>query len=316
MENRETNFMKSTGANLNAQNIVILGLFVLLLGTGFIIWRMSGTNNQLKKQNNFQKEEIDSLTLKNQQFFKSIKDLEDKTTKLEKEAEELLAERDRLKTSKDSIQRLLNYSRVNEKNSRTKVVQLQKQLKELQAKIADFERRYNELASNSGSNSEELERRIKDLTSERNSLAEENLRLKRELEVIKGTTENRTALFVVGGMRVTPGELKAGKFSASTRSQNTDRLEVRLKLSRAPKPTETLIFKVYDGTNKEVALKPNYRNELNAPVNPTEQRVMLEFSQGRLDRRASGKYSVRVFLTDVNQGLENQEIGMREFELK
>ncbi|TAE11799.1 MAG: hypothetical protein EAZ95_13215, partial [Bacteroidetes bacterium] len=68
-------------------------------------------------------------------------------------------------------------------------------------------------------------------------------------------------------------------------------------------------------TNKEVALNPKYRQELNAPANAVNQKVMLAFEK-KLDRKSSGRFSVRLYLTSNEKGIANQEIGVTGFELK
>ena len=266
---------------------------------------------QTKKQSdNITRLQVDSLN-----FAKNIAELNDQTTALGKEIEDLRTQKERLISQKDSVERLLAYSRANERNSQAKINQLQKQLKDLQTKLNVIQQKYDELLANSDNFGSNARQQVEALTAERNALAEENQRLQRELIAATGNADNRTAIFTTK-MNVNPGEVKRNKFSTSTRSQNTDRLEVTFTLSRPPKPTENLIFKVFDSANKEILIKPKYRNELNAPANPTNLKVMLEFEGGYLDRRASGIYSVRLYLTDINKGLENQEIGIRQFELK
>jgi hypothetical protein len=304
-----------TKPGFNFQNITLLVLaFLLALCVVALVWTVN-VNNNLKGSNNTQQDSIQKLKYNNKLFSLKLDSLEDKSAVLEEEILQVREEKDKLLAQKDSIQKLLDFSRVNERNSQAKVAQLQKKLAELQGKLDGVQKKYDALLAQSGSTGEGYELRIRQLTDERNELASENQKLKQDLLAATGNADNRTAIFTTK-MSLTPGEVKKGKFSGSTKSQNTDRIEVNFKLSRAPKPTENLIFKVFDYTNKEINVKPKYRNELNAPADPTNQKVVLEFEAGYLDKRATGNYSVRLYLTDVNKGLENQEIGLATFTMK
>jgi len=297
------------------QNIVIGGLAILLIAAAFVIWNLSMNKNKLDSLAKDQKSKIDTLNTQKKTFITRLDSLEDRSFRLMKEAEELERQRDMYLSQKDSVERLLAYSRTNERNSRAKIATLEKRLKDLQTKLEDVQSKYDELLASSGTSATELKARVEQLTEERNKLSSENQRLQQELAAATGNADNRTAIFTTS-LSAIPGELRRDKFSASTRSQNMDRVEVSFVLSRPPKPTENLIFKVYDGTNKEIPIKPTYRNELNAPANPTNQKVILEFANGMLERSVRGNFSVRLFLTDVNKGLENQEIGLSEFAVK
>ncbi|NJL14842.1 MAG: hypothetical protein HC913_18815 [Microscillaceae bacterium] len=295
--------------------IVVSVFVVLFLASLLFMWKLSNDKQEWRKLADQQNRRIDRMSEDSIRFVKELTDLNDRATALNKEVEDLLLEKERLTSQRDSVARLLAYSRTNERNAQAKVVQLQKQLKDLQAKLDDVQRKYDDLLASSGVSGAQYEDRIKLLTQERNNLAAENQRLQMELQKATGNADNRTAIFATS-VKAIPGELKRDKFSASTRSQNTDRVEVSFRLSRPPKPTENLIFKVYDPTNGEVAIKPRYRNELSAPADPTNQKVVLEFEAGNLSRSMKGLYSVRLYLTDVNKGLEEQEIGLSTFELK
>lgn len=313
MTNHETTYRKIENRfAFNPANIVLLILFLAAAVVAFMFYRSSSKLDAVNKVNT---ERIDSLVDKSTEYVQKIKNLDDKAFRLEKEALQLDAERKRLIQEKDSISQLLAYTRANERNAQAKIAQLQKQLNTLQGRLNEVQKKYDDLLANSGVSGEDFQKQIQQLTAERNALSQENQRLQRELLAATGNADNRTAIFTTR-MKAQPGELKKGKFSPSTRSQNTDRLEVTFALSRAPKPTENLIFKVFDSANKEVPINPRYRNEFNAPADPTNQKVILEFENGMLDRRASGTYSVRLYLTDVNKGLEDQEIGINQFELK
>jgi hypothetical protein len=45
------------------------------------------------------------------------------------------------------------------------------------------------------------------------------------------------------------------------------------------------------------------------------QKVILAFEK-KLDRKSSGRFSVRLYLTSNEKGIANQEIGVTSFELK
>ncbi|MEO1652691.1 MAG: hypothetical protein AAFU64_04025 [Bacteroidota bacterium] len=272
-------------------------------------------NNRIKSDFNLQTSRVKNLVQDSTEAIRELNELNDRAFMLDKQVQDLLDEKNQLISARDSVQRLLDYTRVNERNARVKIGQLQKQLKDLQGKLDDVQQKYNDLLASSGTSSDEYKKLIQELTAERNSIAQENQRLQRELLSVKKDAES--PIFALD-MSAVPGELKKGRFSASRRSQNTDRVEVTFKLSRAPKPTENLIFKVFDATNQEIPVKPLYRNELNSPADPTDQKITLEFEIGFLDRRAEGVYVTRLYLTDVNKGveMENKPIGFAQFEVK
>jgi len=306
---------KSSGLRINGQNTFLYVSVAILIAALVFIFFLVNSRNRISADNEKKTKTIADLQVQNKLIETRLDSLDAESIKMTKEMEDLRTQKEKLISSRDSVLRLLNYSRVNEKNAQTKVAQLQKKLTELQKQLTGIQQKYDELLASAGTTDSDLRRQVEALTAERNALAAENQKLQRELQASTGNADNRTAIFTTK-MTAMPGEVLRGKFSRSTRSQNTDRVEVNFTLSRAPKPTESLIFKIFDRANKEVAIKPKYRNELNAPANPTNQKVVLEFETGKLDRKASGTYSVRMFLTDVNKGLENQEIGITQFEVK
>ena len=314
MTNHESTYRKveSSRFAFNATSIIFLVLFLAAAVTAFMFYQSSDV---LKKASKEKTDSIKVLESQSIEYISKIKNLDEKAFRLESEALKLDEARKRLIQEKDSVTRLLAYTRANERNAKAKIAQLQKQLTSLQGRLNDVQQKYDDLLQNSGVAGEDLQKQIQLLTAERNQLAEENQRLQRELLAATGNADNRTAIFTTN-MNSVPGEVKRGRFSSSKRSQNMDRVEVAFTLSRPPKPTENLIFKIFDGANKEIPIKPRYRNELNAPADPTNQKVILEFESGFLDRRAEGTYSVRLFLTDINKGLEDQEIGISQFEVK
>ena len=314
MTNHESTYRKVENSRFafNSTSIILL---VLFLAAAVVAGMLYFERGKLDNENTALGEDVDSLVNKSKEYIANIKSLDEKAFRLESEALKLDAERKRLIQEKDSVTRLLAYTRANERNARAKISQLQKQLTSLQGRLNDVQQKYDDLLQSSGVSGEDLQRQVQLLTAERNQLAEENQRLQRELLAATGNADNRTAIFTTS-INSQPGEVKRGKFRSSTRSQNMDRVEVAFTLSRPPKPTENLIFKVFDNTNKEIPIKPRYRNELNAPADPTNQKVMLEFEGGALNRRAEGTYSVRLYLTDINKGLEDQEIGISQFDVK
>ncbi|NJO03520.1 MAG: hypothetical protein HC880_19215 [Bacteroidia bacterium] len=294
---------------------VLIGLIALAAILALVVAYMAYTQANLKSTNLAQQNIITKLQEDSVKFSRNLAELKENEVLLNQQIEELQLRKDRLISERDSVARLLAYSRTNERNAQAKIAVLQKRLNELQAKLNTVQRQYDELLANSGTSSGNFQQQVAQLTAERNALAEENQRLQRELATATGNADNRTAIFTTT-MNAVPGELRRGRFSSSRRSQNVDRVEATFTLSRAPKPTENLIFRIFNNVNTEIPIKPLYRNELSAPADPTNQKVLLEFEGGTLNRQAAGEYTVRLYLTDVNKGLENQEIGLARFELR
>jgi len=308
------NFETKENPGISSQNfMIVVGIFaVVLIIASFFIYNLNKEKNELATNLGGR---VNSLVDDSVRFEKKFRELNDKAIALDKEVEDLMLERDRLTIQRDSIAKLLAYSRTNERNSQAKVAQLQQQLKALQTKLNNVQKQYDDLLAGTGISDLEYEQRLRAITEERNNLSTENQKLQQDLIATKGNADNRTAIFATS-MKAIPGELKRDKFSASNRSQNTDRIEVSFKLSRAPRPTENLIFKIFDPLSGEIAIKPRYRNELSAPADPTNQKVILEFEQGTLARTMSGNFVVHLYMTDANKGLEDQEIGLAKFILK
>lgn len=294
-------------------NLITIALGALLVIALVAIGIMANTQSKTKSLATKNKKTIDSLDKAVSQFGGQIDSLNKVAADLDKQVDDLVSQKDRLIKSRDSVQKLLVFSLANDRNSKAKAGQLEKKLKELQAKLDDVQKKYDEAVANSGATDVELRKRVESLVAQNRNLQTENERLQGEIAKTTSNADNRTALFT-RGLTAVPGELtKAGKFEPSKRSQNIDRVQASFGLSRAPKPTESIIFKVFDNTGKEIAIKPKYRNELNAPANPTNVKVLLEFEKGFLARRDEGVYNVRAYLTDVNKGVENQEIGSAPF---
>ncbi len=293
-------------------NLITIALGALLVIALVAIGIMASSQSKSKNIEKKAKKTIDSLDKTVSQFSGQIDSLNKVAADLDKQVDDLVSQKDRLIKSRDSVQKIMAYSIANDRNSKVKVTQLEKKLKELQTKLDEVQRKYDEAVASSGATDVELKKRVESLVAQNRNLQSENERLQTELAKTTTNADNRTALFT-RGLTAVPGELAKGKFESSKRSQNIDRVQTSFGLSRAPKPTESIIFKVFDNTGKEVAIKPKYRNELNAPANPTNVKVILEFEKGFLARKDEGVYNVRAYLTDVNKGVENQEIGSAPF---
>ncbi|TAE69397.1 MAG: hypothetical protein EAZ85_13130 [Bacteroidetes bacterium] len=293
-------------------NLITIALGALLIIALVAIGIMASTQSKTKTKEKQAKKTIDSLDRTVSQFSGQIDSLNKVAADLDKQVDDLVSQKDRLIKSRDSVQKILAFSLANDRNSKAKAVQLEKKLKELQTKLDEVQRKYDEAVANSGATDTELRKKVESLIAQNRNLQTENERLQTEISKATSNADNRTALFT-RGLTAVPGELAKGKFEPSKRSQNIDRVQASFGLSRAPKPTESVIFKVFDNTGKEIAIKPKYRNELNAPANPTNVKVILEFEKGFLARKDEGVYNVRAYLTDVNKGVENQEIGSAPF---
>lgn len=291
--------------------IALIVLTVLSLAVaGYMFYNQYSLNAQVSKQN----QQIDSLTKTSDGFVTQIGELVAQETYLNQAVKELQVQKDRLIFERDSVQRLLSYSQSNNRKSQAEIARLRKRLSELQTQLQDIQQKYDDLLANSQATGTSNQAEIEALTAQRNQLSEENQRLRQQLAEASEAAENPIFATTISAV---PGEVnRKGQFSPSKRSQNMDRVEVAFTLSRPPKPTENLIFKVFDNVNNEIPIDPIYRNELNAPLDPANQKSRLVFEGGKLDRRAEGEYTVRLYLTDVNKGVENQEIGLARFEVK
>lgn len=296
-----------------SNNLPVLLLAALLILAVVAVVFLVNSRTKLNKEKNEKDSQIVKLT---KDFNAELDTLRVTEEKLRGEVESLTKQKDRLMASKDSVVRLLNYALANDRNAKGKVAQLEKSLRDIQAKLGEVQKMYDDLLASSGSSGAEYKQRLEALSVERDALAKENQELKKQMVAKVEIGDNqKSALFTTGAIASQPGELKGGKFSPSTRSQNTDRAQVTFSLTRAPKADEQLLFRVYDATNKEVPLNPSYRKELTAPANPVNQKVMLVFEK-MLDRRTSGRFSVRLYLTSTDKGIANQEIGQGSFTLK
>lgn len=296
-----------------SNNLPVFLLAALLVLAVVAVVFLVNSRTTLKKDNVAKDSQIVKIT---KDFNEQLDSLRVSEEKLSEQVKSLTSQKEKLASSKDSVLRLLNYALANDRNSKGKVAQLEKSLREIQAKLGDVQKMYDDLLASSGSSGAEYKQRLEALSVERDNLAKENQDLKKQLATKAETGDNqKSALFTSGAIVAQPGELKSGKFSASTRSQNTDRVQISFSLTRAPKADEQLLFRIYDATNKEVAVNPSYRKELTAPANPVNQKLMLVFEK-MLDRKSSGRFSVRLYLTSTDKGIANQEIGQGTFTLK
>lgn len=146
------------------------------------------------------------------------------------------------------------------------------------------------------------------------SLSVVNRQLQTNLYNNTSTSKYNSSLFNTE-LNAIPGEVLRGKFSASIRSQNVDRVRVNLSLNLLSKLDGNIIFKVFDANNNEIPTKPYYIDDnLGDTHDPTNQNVMLEFVKGKLERKDSGTYFVRLYI--VNENKKKQEIGVAQFEVR
>lgn len=289
--------------------IILAGLFILSF-IGYMYY--SRAYGKAKKA--LDEEQTSTKSLKNRadEFEDSVATLEKIKLNLEQEVRDLEEVRDKFQAQKDSVERLLAYSRRNEGNSKAKIARLEAAFADLQSKYDSVSRKYQELMDGSGSSIAQLQAQIENLTQERNNLMKENNELKADIIKVTGNADNRTALFTTS-FKAIPGRIQRGKFRDQARARKTDVIQTNFNLSRPPKPTENLDIKLFDAANKEIPLKPSYRNELTNASDPTKQSIKLEAESYKFVR---GPYSVRVYMTDVEKGVEQNEIGIAEFSLK
>lgn len=297
---------------LNGQAIALVGLTIALVVSLVFTYRFYKSNKKYKTTDKQQKVAVDSL----KGLSSSLKDsVSSKTT----ENEELLKVKFKLEDKlgnaedqRDSLQKLLNNSRYRERRYRVEAGRLKKLLENSQDKVDSLQKAYDEISAGSGSTLAEYRKQIEQLTTERNSLASQNQSLQAELSKVKD--DNQNALFALT-VRAVPGEIRRNRFSPSTRARRTDRVQISFQLSRAAAPNENIMLKLFDATNKEIPLKPSYRNNIGKPT-PTNQQLIVEPDVDAKRKFSRGNYSIRLFLTNVNQGINNQSIGIAEFSLR
>ncbi|OJJ18702.1 hypothetical protein BKI52_24160 [marine bacterium AO1-C] len=297
---------------LNGQTLAIVGLALALVVSIIFAYRFYSSNKKFKAVDKEQKQAVDSL----KGLSSSLKDsVASKTTENEELVKRKFELEDKLNAAedqRDSVQKLLNNSRYRERRYRLEAARLKKLLEDSEDKVDSLQKAYDEIAAGSGSTLAEYRKQIEQLTTERNSLASQNQSLQAEISKLKD--DNKNPLFAES-LRVIPGEIQRGRFSPSTRARRTDRLQVQFKLTRASSPEENIVIKLFDATNKEIPLKPSYRNNIGKPT-PTNQQFIVEPDVDAKRKFSRGNYSIRMFLTNVNQGINNQSIGIAEFSLR
>ncbi|HAS40989.1 MAG TPA: hypothetical protein DCS93_10935 [Microscillaceae bacterium] len=297
---------------LNGQTLAIVGLALALVVSIIFAYRFYSSNKKFKAVDKEQKQAVDSL----KGLSSSLKDsVSSKTTENEELVKRKFELEDKLNAAedqRDSVQKLLNNSRYRERRYRLEASRLKKLLEDSEDKVDSLQKAYDEIAAGSGSTLAEYRKQIEQLTTERNSLASQNQSLQAELSKTKNDSQN--ALFALS-VRAVPGEVRRNQFSPSTRARRTDRVQVQFKLTRAPSPEENIVVKLFDATNKEIPLKPSYRNNIGKPT-PTNQQLIVEPDVDAKRKFSRGNYSIRLFLTNVNQGINNQSIGIAEFSLR
>ncbi len=297
---------------LNGQTFAIIGLALALVVSIIFAYRFYSSNKKFKTTEKEQKQAVDSL----KGLSSSLKDsVANKTTENEELVSLKFKLEDKLNAAedqRDSVQKLLTNSRYRERRYRLEAARLKKLLEDSEDKVDSLQKAYDEIAAGSGSTLAEYRKQIEQLTTERNSLASQNQSLQAEISKLKD--DNKNPLFAES-LRVIPGEIQRSKFSPSTRARRTDRLQVQFRLTRAPSAEENIVIKLFDATNKEIPLKPSYRNNIGKPT-PTNQQFIVEPDVDAKRKFSRGNYSIRMFLTNVNQGITNQSIGIAEFSLR
>lgn len=153
---------------------------------------------------------------------------------------------------------------------------------------------------------EDLKKQIEQLTQERDNLLKERKELISELIKVTDNNNNRIALFVTSISTSPKTTLKGNDIIIN-------KIAVNFTLSRLPQPQENLVIKLFDSKNKEIFLTPQYRNYLNNASIPTAQKIFIEPENYKFTK---GSYSVYIYLTNVEKGIAENEIGRAEFILK
>lgn len=304
---------KPSGAKFNPQNLILIALVGLLVVALFFISYMATDRTKLRNDSAKNKKIADSLNTQMSAFNFKIDSLNDESKALKKQMDNLLSQKEKLIQSRDSLTRLLNYSRANERNAVGKVAMLEKQIKDLQAKLSDVQKKYEEASQFSQTTDEELTRQLQAVKAERDALATELKKTKDNLQKTETDIKNPLTMTT---LKATPGELKSGKFDASTRSTRTDRVQVVFNINRPTEAGENINFRVFDNAEKEIALKPSFRNALNTSKNPLNQTIVLEFANGYLPTSASGNFSVRAYQENVEKNITARELQRASFNMK
>ncbi len=280
---------KPLGNKPNTQNLILVALVGLLVVALFFIAYMSTNSSKLRTDTAKAKKVADSLGNQMVIFNHKIDSLNDESKALKKQMDNLLTQKEKLIQSRDSLTRLLNYSRTNERNATGKVAMLEKQIRDLQAKLTDVQKKYEEATQFSQTTDEELQRQLQAVKAERDALATQ---LKNTTEKLQKTETEVKNPLTMTTLQATPGELKSGKFDKSSRSTKTDRVQVIFKINRPLEAGENLNFRVFDNAEKEIPLKPAFRTAIK---NTLSQTIILEFANGYLPTSASGNFSARAY---------------------
>lgn len=231
---------------------------------------------------------------------------------LEPEIKDLKIIYKRFRTQRDSLAKLLLYARHNEEKYRISTVRNQAIFTDLQGKYDSLARRYQDLLNGNGSSISELLIQIERLTQERNHLVKENQDLKTEILKITGNTNNNVALFT-NAINIVAGNTRMGRFQESLRARETDNIEVAFRLNRVVRPQENLTIKLFDALNQEIPLNLDYRNHLNNIYDFGKEKLWIVPKTYKFVR---GSYSLRIYMTDVERNIIENEIGVAEFTLK
>ena len=283
--------------------------YLILLLTGNLLFVNMGqtqTPQRLKKT-------MDSLTLINEHFKRynhlllenkalneQLKTNNHKLLKNKVLKEQVWAVADQ----RDSLQKLLNNSRYRERRYRSEAFRLKKMYEDTQDKADSLQKLYDEISAGSGATLGEYRKQIEQLTIERNGLASQNQALQAELAELK-----EPAVLFALVMYAVSGKAGNGSFFPTINAQNTDRMRVSFQLTHPLRVSENLVIKLFDANEKEIPLKKAYRRYLSLAIN---QKLIVEFQRKLL----RGNYYVRLFLTDVNVGVSNRQIGISEFSLR
>lgn len=297
---------------LNGQAIGLVAVSILLVVSLFFTYKYYKDYKKVKATEKKQISAVDSLRGLSSSLKDSVSTKSAENEELLKKKFELEDKLNKVEDKRDSVQKLLNNSRYRERRYRVEAGRLKKLLEDAQDKVDSLQKAYDEISAGSGSTLAEYRKQIEQLTTERNSLASQNQTLQAEMSKLKNDSQN--ALFALT-VRAIPGELRRSRFSASTKARNTDRVQVSFQLTRAPAANENIVIKLFDATNKEVPLKPAYRNNIGKPT-PTNQQIIVEPDSDARRKFSRGNYSIRLFLTNVDQGINNQSIGIAEFSLR
>lgn len=297
---------------LNGQAIGLVVVSILLVVSLFFTYKYYNDFKTVKSADKQKTAAVDSLKGLSSSLKDSVTSKSTENEELVKKKFQLEDQLNKAEDRRDSVQKLLNNSRYRERRYRVEAGRLKKLYENAQDKADSLQKLYDEISAGSGSTLTEYRKQIEQLTTERNGLASQNQTMQAELSKLKNDTKN--ALFALT-VRAIPGELRRSKFSPSTKAKNTDRVQLSFQLTRAPAANENIMVKLFDATNKEIPLKPTYRNNIGKPT-PTNQQLVVEPDSDARRKFSRGNYSIRLFLTNVDQGINNQSIGIAEFSLR